>query len=58
MSNIGFKVLKIGLEDAVEKQQLIFAELQELPLHSKVHKLAAEQSEFLYETLTLLNHIA
>jgi hypothetical protein len=26
MSNIGFKVLKIGLKDAVEKQQLIIGE--------------------------------
>jgi hypothetical protein len=29
MSNIGFEVLKIALQDAVEKQQLITAELQE-----------------------------
>jgi predicted homoserine dehydrogenase-like protein len=58
MSNIGFEVLKIALQDAVEKQQLITAELQELAEHSKVRKLVAEQSELLKETMTLLNRIA
>jgi predicted homoserine dehydrogenase-like protein len=58
MSNIGLEVLKIALQDAVEKQQLITAELQELAEHSKVRKLVAEQSELLKETLTLLNRIA
>jgi hypothetical protein len=58
MSNIGFEVLKIALQDAVEKQQLITAELQELAEHSKVRKLVAEQSELLKEMLTLLNRIA
>jgi hypothetical protein len=58
MSNIGIEVLKIALDDAVEKQRLITAELQELPEHSKVRKLVAEQSELLKETLTLLNRIA
>jgi hypothetical protein len=58
MSNIGFEVLKIVLQDAVEKQQLITAELQELAEHSKVRKLVAEQSELLKEMLTLLNRIA
>jgi hypothetical protein len=58
MSNIGFEVLKIALQDAVEKQQLITAELQELAEHSKVRKLVAEQSVLLKEMLTLLNRIA
>jgi hypothetical protein len=58
MSNIGFEVLKIALQDAVEKQQLITAELQELAEHPKVRKLVAEQSELLKEMLTLLNRIA
>jgi predicted homoserine dehydrogenase-like protein len=58
MSNIGLEVLKIALQDAVEKQQLITAELQELAEHSKVRKLVAEQSELLKETMTLLNRIA
>jgi hypothetical protein len=57
MSSIGFEVLKIALYDAVEKQQLISAELEELAEHSKVRKLVAEQSELLKETLTLLNRI-
>jgi hypothetical protein len=58
MSNIGIEVLKIALDDAVEKQRLITAELQELPEHSKVRKLVGEQTQLLKETLTLLNRIA
>ena len=58
MSNIGFEVLKIALQDAVEKQQLITAELEKLPEHSNVRKLVAEQSQLIEETLTLLNRIA
>jgi hypothetical protein len=44
MSNIGIEVLKLALIDAITKQQLIAAEMQELPEHSKVRKLVAEQS--------------
>ena len=58
MSNIGLEVLKIALDEAVEKQRLITAELHELPEHSKVRKLVAEQSQLLEEMLTLLNRIA
>jgi hypothetical protein len=58
MSNIGIEVLKIALDDAVEKQRYITAELQELPEHSKVRKLIAEQTQLLKETLCLLNRIA
>jgi hypothetical protein len=58
MSNIGIEVLEIALDDAVEKQRLITAELQELPEHSRVRKLVAEQTQLLKETLTLLNRIA
>jgi hypothetical protein len=58
MSNIGLEVLKIALHDAVEKQQLITAELEKLPEHSNVRKLVAEQSELLKKMLTLLNRIA
>jgi hypothetical protein len=57
MSCIGFEVLKIALKDAVEKQLLITAELQELPEQSKAHKLVTEQSHLLEEALTLLNRI-
>jgi hypothetical protein len=57
MSGIGLEVLKIALNDAVEKQQLITEELQELPEQSKVRKFVAEQSKLLEETLTLLNRI-
>jgi hypothetical protein len=58
MSNIGLEVLKIALHDAVKKQRLITVELQELPEHSNVRKLVAEQSQLIEETLTLLNRIA
>jgi hypothetical protein len=57
MSGIGLEVLKIALKDAVEKQQLITEELQELPEQSKVRKFVAEQSKLFEETLTLLNRI-
>ena len=57
MSNIGIEVLKIALIDAVEKQQLITAELEQMPEQSNVRKLVAEQTHFLDETLTLLNRI-
>ena len=57
MSCIGFEVLKIALKDAVEKQLLITAELQELPDQSKVRKLVKEQTHLLEEALTLLNRI-
>ena len=58
MSNIGTKVLKIALIDAVEKQQLIVAELAHVPDHPNVQKLVAEQTLHLEEILTLLNRIA
>jgi hypothetical protein len=57
MSCIGFEVLKIALDDAVEKQILITAELQELPEQSKVRKLVKEQTHLLEEALTLSNRI-
>jgi hypothetical protein len=57
MSGIGFEVLKIALQDAVEKQQLIVEELKTLPEKSKVRKLVAEQSHLLEGSLTLLNRI-
>jgi hypothetical protein len=57
MSSIVIEVLKIGLEDAVERQQLITKELQESPEQSKVRKLVTEQSKLLKETLTLFNRI-
>jgi hypothetical protein len=57
MSNIGIEVLKIALDDAVEKQRLIDEELKELPEQSKVRKLVTEQTQLLKETLTLLNRI-
>ncbi len=57
MSGIGFEVLQIALQDAVEKQQLIVEELKAMPEKSKVHKLVAEQSHLLEGTLSLLNRI-
>jgi hypothetical protein len=57
MSGIGIEVLKIALNDAVEKQHLITAELKKLPVQSKVRKLVTEQSHLLEETLALLNRI-
>jgi hypothetical protein len=50
MSNIGIEVLKIALDDAVEKQRLITAELQELPEHSKVRKLVTEQTHLTHKS--------
>jgi acetate kinase len=58
MSNIGISVLKIALIDAVERQQLITAELEQMPEQSNVRKLVAEQTHLLEETLSLLNRIA
>jgi RecB family endonuclease NucS len=63
MSNIGISVLKIALQDAVTRQQLITAELEQMPLaqmpeESNIRKLIAEQSHLLEEKLTLLNRIA
>jgi hypothetical protein len=58
MSNIGLEVLKIALHDAVEKQRLITAELEQMPEQSNVRKLVAEQSELLKEILTLFDRIA
>jgi len=58
MSNIGIEVLKIALDDAVEKQRLIDEELKELPEKAKVRQLVTEQTHLLEEALTLLNRIA
>jgi hypothetical protein len=58
MSGIGIEVLKIALNDAVKKEQLIAEELKELPEQSNVCKLIAEQTNLLKDTLTLLNRIA
>jgi hypothetical protein len=58
VSSIGFEVLQIALQDAVEQQQLIVEELKVFPEKSKVRKLVAEQSHILEGTLSLLNHIA
>jgi hypothetical protein len=58
MSNIGHSVLKIAMVDAVEKQQLIAAELTHIPEHPNVQKLVAEQSKLLEKIRTLLNRIS
>jgi hypothetical protein len=58
LSSIGFEVLKIALQDAVEKQQLIIEELKTTPETSKVRKLVAEQSHLIEGTLSLLKRIA
>jgi hypothetical protein len=57
MSSIGFEVLQIALQDAVEKQQLIIEELKAMPETSKVRKLVAEQSHLIEGTLSLLKRI-
>jgi hypothetical protein len=57
VSGIGFEVLKIALQDAVEKQQLIVEELKALLEQSKVRKLVAEQLHLLEGSLSLLNRI-
>jgi hypothetical protein len=57
VSGIGFEVLQIALQDAVEKQQLIVGELKALPEQSKVRKLVAEQLHLLEGSLSLLNRI-
>jgi predicted homoserine dehydrogenase-like protein len=57
MSSIGIEVIKIALNDAIKKEQLISEELNELPEQSKVRKLVTEQTHLLEETLTLLNRI-
>ena len=57
MSGIGFEVLKIALQDAVEKQQLIVEELKALLEQSKLRKLVAEQLHLLEGSLSLLNRI-
>jgi hypothetical protein len=57
MSGIGIEVIKIALNDAIKKEQLISEELNELPEQSKVRKLVTEQTHLLEETLTLLNRI-
>jgi hypothetical protein len=57
VSGIGFEVLQIALQDAVEKQQLIVEELKALLEQSKVRKLVAEQLHLLEGSLSLLNRI-
>jgi hypothetical protein len=57
VSGIGFEVLQIALQDAVEKQQLIVEELKVLPEQSMVRKLVAEQLHLLEGSLSLLNRI-
>jgi hypothetical protein len=57
MNTIGFKLLKIALEDAVKKQRFIDEKLKALPEELKARKLVAEQTHFLEETITLLNRI-
>jgi hypothetical protein len=55
--SIGFEVLQIALQDAVEKQQLILEELKALPEKPKVRNLVLEQLHLLAESLTLLSRI-
>jgi hypothetical protein len=57
VSCIGFEVLQIALQDAVEKQQLILEELKALSEKPKVRKLVLEQLHLLEESLTLLSRI-
>jgi hypothetical protein len=58
MSNIGFTVLKIALQDAATRQQLIADNLESLPEQPVINNLVKEQSELLKEILTLFDRIA
>jgi hypothetical protein len=57
MNTIGFKLLKIALQDSITKQQLITAELQEFKEYSNVRKIIAEQSQLLKEIMSQLNRL-
>ena len=57
MSRIGNKVLQISLIDAIKRQRDINDELQKLPKQGQLHKLVAEQTRLLKETLSLFDRM-
>jgi len=58
MSSVGNKFLKIALKDAIERQRLITAELKKLPEQTQLHKVVAEQTRKIKETLRLFDQIS
>ena len=57
MSRISTKVLQISLIDAIKRQRVITDELQKLPEQGQLHKLVAEQTRLLKETLSLFDRM-
>lgn len=59
MSRIGIKVLQISIRDAIKRQRVITDELQKLaePKQGQLHKLVAEQTRLMQETLSLFDRM-
>jgi hypothetical protein len=57
MSRIGNKVLQISLIDAIKRQRDINDELHKLPKQGQLHKLVAEQTRLMKETLSLFDRM-
>jgi hypothetical protein len=57
MSRISTKVLQISLRDAIKRQRVITEELQKLPEQGQLHKLVAEQTRLMKETLSLFDRM-
>jgi hypothetical protein len=57
MSRISTKVLQISLRDAIKRQRVITDELQKLPEQGQLHKLVAEQTRLMKETLSLFDRM-
>jgi len=59
MSRISTKVLQISLRDAIKRQRGITDELRKLPEpeHGQLHKLVAEQTRLMKETLSLFDRM-
>ena len=57
MSRIGIKVLQISIRDAIKRQRVITDELQKLPEQGQLHKLVAEQTRLMKETLSLFDRM-
>ena len=57
MSRISAKVLQISLRDAIKRQRVIAEELQKLPEKGQLHKLVAEQTRLMKETLSLFDRM-
>jgi hypothetical protein len=57
MSRISTKVLQISLRDMIKRQRVITDELQKLPEQGQLHKLVAEQTRLMKETLSLFDRM-